>query len=214
MERFTPPSQGAAAFNCPLCGVYAHHTWYPKVLAANPSPGTAHLYLDDPYTVARCHACQGVTVWEGDRIVIPLIGGGAMPHPDMPANVREDFEEARQVVNLSPRASCALARLALQKLCVHLGQTGDNVNADIAALVQEGLPVEIQQSLDVVRVVGNNAVHPGELDLSDDRETALALFGLINFVVDRMISQPRQIQAMYESLPQGARAAIERRDAS
>jgi hypothetical protein len=38
----------------------------------------------------------------------------------------------------------------------------------------------VQQSLDIVRVIGNDAVHPGQIDLTDDIETATKLFVLIN----------------------------------
>jgi len=34
----------------------------------------------------------------------------------------------------------------------------------------------ILQSLDIVRVIGNESVHPGVIDLKDDRHTALRLF--------------------------------------
>jgi len=38
--------------------------------------------------------------------------------------------------------------------------------------------------MDSLRVIGNNAVHPGEMDLTDDTEAASALFNLLNFVVE------------------------------
>ena len=51
-------------------------------------------------------------------------------------------------------------------------QKGENLNADVAKLVKKGLPVDVQQALDAVRVIGNEALHPGQMDLRDDRPTA------------------------------------------
>ena len=53
---------------------------------------------------------------------------------------------------------------------VHLELKGKNIDDDIGALVKRGLDARIQKALDVVRVVGNNAVHPGQIDLRDDNE--------------------------------------------
>jgi hypothetical protein len=61
--------------------------------------------------------------------------------------------------------------------------------------------------------VGNNAVHPGEIDLTATPATALAIFELINFIVEDRISKPRQVQALFDALPDGALKAIEKRDA-
>jgi len=70
----------------------------------------------------------------------------------------------------------------------------------------------IQQALDAVRVIGNNAVHPGEIDLRDDAETATRLFELLNLIVDVTITQPRKVAEMYDKLPESSRQAIEKRD--
>lgn len=94
---------------------------------------------------------------------------------------------------------------------VHLGQPGKNINDDISALVASGLPTQIQQALDVVRVTGNNAVHPGQLD-AKDAHVAEQLFPLVNVIVEYRISLPSRIQEMYDALPCGAKAAIQKRD--
>jgi hypothetical protein len=102
--------------------------------------------------------------------------------------------------------------LGLQKLCNHLGKPGKNINEDIGALVADGLPKKIQQSLDILRITGNCAVHPGELVVDDNLELATKLFQLINLVAFHLITAPKQIDALYEAMPQGARDAVEKRD--
>jgi hypothetical protein len=79
-------------------------------------------------------------------------------------------------------------------------------------LVKKGLAVEVQEALDTLRVIGNNAVHPGELDLKDDRATAEGLMHLLNYVVDAMITQPKRRKALFGMVPSGAKEAIVKRD--
>lgn len=95
----------------------------------------------------------------------------------------------------------------------HLGEPGRNINDDIAGLVTKGLPKQIQQALDIVRVTGNNAVHPGQLD-ANDVQIAQQLFPLLNLIVEYQIAMPAQVAALYESLPVGARDGIAKRDAA
>lgn len=130
----------------------------------------------------------------------------------MPSELRADYEEAASIVQLSPRGAAALLRLVLQKLMPLLGEKGKNINEDIKSLVSKGLDPSIQQALDALRVVGNSAVHPGELDLQDDGQVVASLFGLINYIVEQRISHPKKLADLYEGLPQGARSAIEERD--
>jgi hypothetical protein len=70
----------------------------------------------------------------------------------------------------------------------------------------------VQQSLDIVRVVGNEAVHPGTMDLKDDTAIATRLFELVNAIADQMISHPKAVDEMYSKLPPEKRKAIEARD--
>ncbi|MCF6208131.1 MAG: DUF4145 domain-containing protein, partial [Ghiorsea sp.] len=136
------------------------------------------------------------------------------PNMDLPDDIKGDYEEARTIANLSPRGAAALLRLAIQKLCEHLGQSGKNINADIKELVKEGLPPKVQKALDSVRVIGNEAVHPGSIDLKDDLNTVNKLFKLVNFIANKMITEPREIDAIYGSLPQDKIDGINQRDSN
>lgn len=162
--------------------------------------------------LSLCFACKGVAVWVHDRLIFPIAMEADLPSPDLPDNVRIDYEEASRIVGLSPRGAAALLRLAIQKLCAFLGEKGKNIDDDIASLVRKGLLPVVQQSLDSLRVIGNEAVHPGMMDLKDDRDTASQLFKLVNIIAEQMISSPKQANEVYAKLPQHKRDAIEKRD--
>jgi len=162
--------------------------------------------------LSKCFHCEKIAVWVHNNLVYPSKKSGLSPNVDLPDEIIRNFEEARSIIDESPRGAAALLRLCVQKLCVHLGEKGDNINKNIASLVSQGLDPLVQKSLDIIRVIGNEAVHPGELNLNDDRDTAVQLFGLVNSIADQMISHPKNIKAQYEKLPKNKREAIEKRD--
>ncbi|MBY3416768.1 DUF4145 domain-containing protein [Rhizobium laguerreae] len=142
----------------------------------------------------------------------PIAGDAPLPNADLPPEIKADYIEASSILNLSPRGAAALIRLCIQKLCKELGEKGKDINVDVGELVKKGLSVKVQQALDAVRVIGNSAVHPGKIDLTDDRLTAETLFRLLNVIAEKMISEPKHIDEIYASLPDTALAAIEKRD--
>jgi hypothetical protein len=163
--------------------------------------------------VSRCFNCKRLAVWVGDNLAWPVAGEAPAANADLPEDVSLDYEEASRILNLSPRGAAALLRLAIQKLCIGLGGKGKKLDDDIAELVKQGLDLRVQRALDIVRVIGNNAVHPGQVDLKDNRAVAEKLFVLVNLIADKMITQPRAVDALYLDLPEASRQAIERRDA-
>lgn len=162
--------------------------------------------------VSRCFSCGELSFWRFDSLLYPAERYEVEPNADMPEDVKIDFEEARGILSASHRGAAALLRLCIQKLCSGLLGKELDINAAIAELVKKGLRVDVQQALDSVRVVGNEAVHPGVMNIKDDRETAAALFDLVNIIVEELISQPKKIKAIYTSLPATKTAAIAKRD--
>jgi Domain of unknown function (DUF4145) len=162
--------------------------------------------------MSMCHSCDAFAIWVKGKLAWPSHSVKIEPHPDMPDDIKDDFIEAAFIVDASPRGSAALSRLIVQKLMSHLGGQGKDINANIAFLVKNGLEPEIQMALDIVRVTGNNAVHPGELALKEDTGAAVALLQLVNLVVERRIATQKRIEEMFANLPPGAREQIEKRD--
>lgn len=162
---------------------------------------------------SRCYTCEQLTIWYGDKILFPPSRYKLEPSEDLPPDIKLDFNEARSILNLSPRGAAAILRLTIQKLCKVLGKPGKNIDDDIASLVKDGLDVRVQKALDIVRVVGNEAVHPGQMDLRDDRETAAKLFSLVNRIAYDTITHPKELNQLYAELPEAKLKAIEQRDA-
>ena len=175
-----------------------------------------HGYDEEIYSselkIARCHSCGKKIIWIDNEYIYPNIVAEEV-NPDLPESVKQLYNEAGLIYNQSPRAACALLRLAIDRLCNELGETDRDINKNIGVLVEKGLPKKVQQALDVVRVVGNKAVHPGEIAFDvDDIKTAKSLMRLINMIGQSMITDPKDIEDMYNLLPESAKESIERRD--
>lgn len=158
--------------------------------------------------------CEGILIALARRVVYPsgLIGPVESTH--MPDLVRTEYDEAREVGAASPRAAAALLRLAIQKLVDELKPGKGDFDLKIGMLACEGaIPPKLVNMLDVVRVTGNNAVHPGTMDLDDEPERVITLFKLVNAIVEQTITLDNLATEAYASLPEGALDGIAKRPA-
>jgi len=217
--NYIAPQISLSAFHCPLCGTYAHMNWY-NYSSYNSSR---------PYTEAKCSHCDERSMWrieeyaKGENgvrkpsrgtMLFPDTGIAPLPELDMPEDVRRDYEEAARISAKSPRGAAALLRLGLQKLCLHLGKDGKKINEDIRSLAEDQvLPPMVIKVADTVRITGNNAVHPGEMSDEDFDYVASKLFDLLNFIVKKAITEPKELKELYEKVPEKPRVSAEIEDA-
>ena len=203
---YVAPQFNQGSFTCPHCNCFSQHEWrYIRVDNIFESSSEA--------TTSWCLRCQQYCFWQKQALVWPLKSGLSDPIEGCPEKIRSIYNEARKVFPHSARSAAALLRLAIQLICKEKGLPGNDLNADIGDLVQAGLPIQIQQSLDLLRVVGNHAVHPGQIVIEDNKDHIEKFFGLINLVVDHLIVQPAKVGALFTTLvPQGQQQQIAKRD--
>jgi hypothetical protein len=211
------PTYNTTSFHCPTCGVLAEQTWafrlWGQYAFRKPNGQEAHEnYTLTSFATSKCGHCENYAVWKDGIMIFPTTGTVDHANPDLPDDIQVLYNEARDIVNRSPRGAAALLRLGLQNLCGHLGEKGKNINDDIESLVKKGLPIPVQQALDIIRVTGNHAVHPGTINFEDQAENAYALFGLTNFICNHFITSPKQVAAFYSKLPDKDKQNIAKRD--
>ena len=173
-QNYIAPNKKLKSFTCPHCNTvslmeYNFHQFQSDINLRFGNESTTSKKL----TIARCENCHNKILWIDNEYIYPdIITEEA--NEDMPNSVKQLYDEAGLIYNKSPRAACALLRLAIDRLCNELGETDRDINKNIGALVRKGLPQTVQQALDVVRVIGNKAVHPGQIAFDvDDKNTCL-----------------------------------------
>lgn len=209
MIPYVIPKFIATNFNCPHCHTHAEQFWMNLTYATNAGQTTR-----SDYKVSTCNKCKDVAIWHDENMVFPKMKGGPHPNPDMPPEIKKEYDEAAIILQDSPTGAAALLRLGIEKLAKKLGDENKSLDENIGFLVKEkGLSTRVQKALDSVRVIGNKAVHPGTIDLSDTPETAEKLFKMVNIIVQQTISDEKDVDGLYdESLTEGEKQHVEERD--
>ena len=209
---YIAPEYRKSAFHCPACNVYANQDW-DEYHFVNKTGVLSD--LGSVLNIAYCTHCSEHSFWVKEKLVYPAKITAPLAHKDMPETVAEYYNEAREVSVSSSRAAAALLRIAAKKLCEELGESEPNLNRAIGNLSKKGLPKNVIKSLDTVRIVGNEGgAHEGQIDLtnSDNKEIVDKLFWLINFIVEKMIAEPKEIENTFQSLPSDKKQGVQQRD--
>lgn len=223
-------------FACLRCGLPAQQVW--SALRSD-SPGVQGYpdFVDEPITsealldgtglsswaASRCQACGYSTIWRDDIAVYPVAKAGPAAHERMPPLVAELYDEARAVLPVSRRAGAALARAAMERLLRDVdtdapagARLDDRINR-----IHSRVSVALGESLDVIRYLGNQALHVDAEQHElvyvylDETDPAIAefMFSSINQLVDELIARPEQAKERFDQLPDSVRESIARKRA-
>lgn len=172
--------------------------------------------------VSHCQTCEKSSIWietiSEETLAYPHISSIApTPNTDMPIAAKEIYQEAASIVELSPRAAVGLLRLASQIIVDEVIDGKGSLNDKIGKLgAKLGSDDLITQGLDVMRVYGNDNVHPTQttqIKLTDTAEDAKILFVILNYIVTALITPSLGIARLHDALSDTQKASITRRDA-
>lgn len=107
-------------------------------------------------------------------------------YPDyIPKQIRDDYTEAADIIELSPKAAATLFRRCLQGMIHDFWDIHEkNLNAEISSL-KDKVPLPLWNALDALRKIGNIGAH-----MEKD----------VNLIVDIDISEAKKLQKLIEML--------------
>lgn len=176
-----------SSYVCPHCGTKTFSDIHP---VKSQETYETRFYGDDYLCITECLSCKKPVLWYKEAIVWPL-KQGILPVEEMPEDAKEIFQEAQNILSLSPRAACALLRISLELLVNYAGRLenpeGFKEKARLIDRIESlGASAHIKELLHVCRVIGNEYAHPGVINMegSDNLEMAQILSRLINQLVE------------------------------
>ncbi|MGO4412179.1 DUF4145 domain-containing protein [Cupriavidus sp. KB_39] len=199
----------AFPWQCPYCGHHATIRGDNFARFANPIDKNAvdgELVLQVDVTVCPNEQCKQYEItatlrehesWSNGH---PTLGGdelqlwelrpqsSARPLPDyIPKAIADDYREACLVRNLSPKASCTLARRCLQGMIRDFHEVKPGRLVDEIAAIKDKVDPVTWDSIEAVRKIGNIGAHmEKDIDLivEVEPEEAGLLIGLIESLID------------------------------
>ena len=207
-------------FSCLHCKAYAHQRWYKQTIGMEDDRfnelgygNMSLIFNNQKISASICASCNQATLWEKTRVIFPITGLGVPVNDDVEDDVKQVYKEADSIARLSPRAACALLRVALEMLLKQITGCGA-IQEAIKNLKQRNLLQDnFLQKFDILRVTGNHAVHPGTIDFQEKpQEDVKYFFQLFNRIAQHFITEEKEDREHFEKLPEYDRNHITKRN--
>ena len=169
--------------DCPYCGIAFHDSWDERAFRESETPETNEdgipLKIRWLVTSTKCPSCKNITIniikqfvaMNNNQFVKENIirvypqNNFRIPTPvEIVGNIKNDYEEACNVLHISHKASAALSRRCLQAILREQGYNQKDLALQIEALLKEpdptkSIPSSLRQTVDVIRNFGNFSAH-------------------------------------------------------
>ena len=186
---------------CPVCLVGVHESWE--------FVDVAHSVDGSRYEMRRmaCPECKSdlilVEQYKNDALLSQYYAVPQRPTREKMIGIPEKYarlyQDASDVLEISPRASAALSRACLQLLLREYGgvEPSSLVKEIDQVLASNSLPVRLAQTINAIRQMGNYAVHPdkrNKLGETVDIDEGEAEWGLeiLKDLFEHYITKPKE----------------------
>lgn len=159
----------------------------------------------------KCPNCNQYTIkaiGTGDKIdevnvpIRPISSAKQFPKY-IPEPIRQDYEEACAIVNLSPKASATLSRRCLQGMIRDFwGISKPTLNKEIDEL-KDKIPADLWSSIDALRQLGNIGAHmekDANVIVDIDPNEANSLIQLIELLMKEWYINRKERQKLFSSI--------------
>ena len=136
------------------------------------------------------HSLYGTLLWPSESDIPPA-------NQDMPENVCDHYNQARNIAERSPRAAITLLRYCIQELLRRGNYTG-TLRSQIATLSRDGGSRRLKRALEAVQQVGNSAAHEDEI--AWDMQDVGTLFTLVNLIGDEFYSKDDMVERAHRKI--------------
>lgn len=161
---------------------------------------------------ALCPACDKTSI-RIEGAGIELKGKALNFHPSskakqfpdyIPTNIRQDYEEACKIVDLSPKASATLSRRCLQGMIRNYWEVSGKKNLfeEIDA-IQNNIDPQVKKVLNGVRQLGNIGAHMEkdiDLIIDIDPDEASQLIKLIEYLIEQWYIKRHETDELLQNI--------------